>query len=68
MKSKINIYCITFKSNGHQEWCEYEGDIFIEVESAFNDSGYALECQAWAEEAKKGDVYEDENLTITVCE
>lgn len=62
------LYAIEFKKGrvGHRELCEYVGDIFIEVELAFNDEGYALECQAWAEEANSGDRYEDENLII-VC-
>lgn len=44
------LYEIEFKKGrvGHREFCEYVGDIFIEVKLAFNDDGYALECQALA--------------------
>ena len=49
--------------------CKYVGDISIEIEERFNDEGYALELQAWCENAKDGDMYDDEHVTIeVVCE
>ena len=64
------MYKLTVKKT-HRIVCECRNvsDIFIEIEERFNDEGYALELQAWCENAKDGDMYDDEHVTIDlVCE
>lgn len=64
------MYKLTVKKT-HRIICECRNvsDIFIEIEERFNDKGYALKLQAWGENAKDGDVYDDEHVTIEViCE
>lgn len=44
----------------------YDGDIFIEMQEQFGNDDFAFEMLAWAEQAKPGDHYEDEDIIIDV--
>lgn len=42
----------------------YPGDIYIEIEQATCNESYAIEVQAWAEEAQSGDIYDDGSVRV----
>ena len=60
-------YRYSFKTDeGTTEWTEtvYPGDLYIEMHGVFGSEDFAMEVLAWAEEAKPGERYEDDDVII----
>lgn len=43
-------------------------DLYIDTMEMWNCEDFSMELLAWCEEAKVGEVFEDDDIRVTVCE
>lgn len=63
-RTKKFWYQVQTGLGGNVEEAIYPGDLYIMVQDTWGVEDYAMDILTWAEEAKFGDIYIDDNLKI----
>ena len=55
------------------EWSDADvfdnlADLYVEVQDMWNCEEFSMELETWCEQANIGDVFEDDDIRVTVCE